>query len=252
MKETNQAVELFDLNLETGLGPIQGRVAVKTAGTRLAEMAPMAFGITDILVDRALQREREAGREISCAVGCGSCCRQMVQISPCEVFYLTAIMDGFEEKRRAEYLSRFRRIEQEIAERGITGAVLEPREADGDAYSVAREYFSMEMPCPFLENESCSIYPNRPVACREYNVTSPATFCAAPYTNAIETVPMPIPLSVPLTQLAAKLTGLKSALIPLALAPQWTARNREFGKMKWPGVELFQQFIGVMETHLKP
>ena len=33
--------------------------------------------------------------------------------------------------------------------------------------------------CPFLEDESCSIHPQRPVSCREFLVTSPAENCFA-------------------------------------------------------------------------
>jgi Fe-S-cluster containining protein len=40
------------------------------------------------------------------------------------------------------------------------------------------------MPCPFLEDESCSIHPDRPLVCREYLVTSPAELCAGPRRKA--------------------------------------------------------------------
>ena len=38
---------------------------------------------------------------------------------------------------------------------------------------LGREYFQLGIPCPFLEEESCSIYHDRPITCREYLVTSP-------------------------------------------------------------------------------
>jgi Fe-S-cluster containining protein len=34
------------------------------------------------------------------------------------------------------------------------------------------------MACPFLENDSCSIYLDRPIRCREFLVTSDARYCA--------------------------------------------------------------------------
>ena len=44
------------------------------------------------------------------------------------------------------------------------------------------------MPAPFLEEESCSIHPDRPMACREYLVTSPAENCRAPRADNVEKV----------------------------------------------------------------
>ena len=38
-------------------------------------------------------------------------------------------------------------------------------------------YFAAGIPCPFLEEERCGVYDERPVVCREYAVTSPPELC---------------------------------------------------------------------------
>ena len=65
------------------------------------------------------------------------------------------------------------------------------------------------------------------MACREFNVTSQAEWCADPKLHEIDKVPMPKPLSFPLARLTAELhcTGLR--LIPLALAFRWVAEQGE-------------------------
>ena len=50
------------------------------------------------------------------------------------------------------------------------------------------EYFKPQIPCPFLEDESCSIYAERPFVCREYLVTSPAENCTTLNEGTIEGV----------------------------------------------------------------
>ena len=52
--------------------------------------------------------------------------------------------------------------------------------------AVSKTYFSEQIACPFLEDESCSIYPVRPSICREYIVYSPPEYCVDPFTNSIE------------------------------------------------------------------
>jgi len=47
------------------------------------------------------------------------------------------------------------------------------------------EYFYEGVACPFLEEESCSIHPDRPLSCREYLVTSPAEYCSRPTAETI-------------------------------------------------------------------
>ena len=128
--------------------------------------------------------------------------------------------------------------------RSMIDELMEPQYSeDPPILPIAKQYFNLQMPCPFLREESCTIHPHRPVACREYNVTSPASWCADPYSHDIVKVRMPLPLSAPLALLTAHITGSKPYLIPLTLVPLWVAEHTELRKRQWPGLELFQQFI---------
>ena len=53
-------------------------------------------------------------------------------------------------------------------------------------------YFQLGVACPFLEAESCSIHPDRPLVCREYQVTSPPAACAHPDSGGVRQVPVPV------------------------------------------------------------
>jgi Fe-S-cluster containining protein len=240
----------FSVDLTTPLGPIRGKVEVDPGPMRLRDLVPTAYELTNILVERAIQREEKEGRRISCRSGCGICCCQMVPLSPPEVFYLIDRMERFDTSRRQEWLGRFETIAEELEKQRMLGPLLDPEYSDEPVLSIAREYFSLKRVCPFLVDQSCSIYDDRPVACREYNVTSPAAGCVNPYTYEVVKVPMPLPLSAPLAILTAERTGSKPRLIPLTLAFHWAANHTDLRQRQWPGLELFHHFMDVLgRTH---
>ena len=234
---------VYAVEIQTTTGPLRGRVAVDPGPMRLADLVPTAIELTTALVARANRRETEAGRAVSCRAGCGACCRQMVPLSPPEAFHLADVIGSLPPDRREAALLRFVEIEALLEEHGMIEELLDPHFDDEPVLRIARAYFDLQQACPFLVEESCSIHAHRPVACREYNVTSPAAWCADAYTQPIEKVPMPLPLSAPLARLTAQLTGTRPRLVPLTLVPRFVADHRELASRTWPGVELFGRFM---------
>ena len=234
------------VTLNTPEGPIRGSVQVDSGPIYLADLVSTAQELTNILVSRANRREEMAGRPISCRAGCGACCRQMVGLSIPECFYLADYLDSFEPARRKEVQERFDPAEAELTRHGIT-EFFESASYDQEmALNQAVDYFYLGIPCPFLIDESCGIHEHRPVVCREYNVTSPAVWCADPANNRIAKVPMPQPLSTPLARLTAELTDSTPRLIPLTLCRRFVAQHDDLRRRTWPGLELFQKFLGYL------
>lgn len=235
------------VTLNTPEGPIRGSVQVETGPIYLADLVSTAQELTNILVSRANRREEKAGRPISCRAGCGACCRQMISLSIPECFYLADFLDSFEPARRKAVQDRFDTTEAELTRRGIT-EFFDRSDYDGEAaLKLAIDYFYLGIPCPFLVDESCGIHEHRPVVCRDYNVTSPATWCADPANYRIAKVPMPQPLSTPLARLTAELTGTTPRLIPLTLALRFVAQNVDLRNRTWPGLDLFKKFLGYLD-----
>jgi Fe-S-cluster containining protein len=164
-----------------------------------------------------------------------------VPVSPPEAFYVTDVIDTLEPARRSEVLQRFDAIVKVLDEREMIERLLEPRPTEEPVLPIAREYFGLGLACPFLVDESCGIHEHRPVACRDYNVTSPAEWCTRPYDHDVAKVPMVLPLSAPLARLTATLTGEKPCLIPLTLVPRWVDAHRDLRLRQWPGPELFDR-----------
>jgi len=138
-------------------------------------------------------RARAAGQTISCAKGCGACCRQLVPISPTEARHLARVVAALPNERAAEVRRRFA-----DALSKMEAAKVSPRGhpiTDKAAYrEYGLEYFRQGVACPFLHEESCSIHPSRPLVCREYQVTSPPAACAKLGSGEVRQVPVPVPV----------------------------------------------------------
>src|SRR5436190_15336033 len=59
------------------------------------------------VTDHATARVEAAGLRISCAKGCGACCRQLVPVSPVEARHLSAVVEAMPPERAAAVRERF-------------------------------------------------------------------------------------------------------------------------------------------------
>lgn len=243
--EKRKQFAVLGVELNTPDGPLRGKVQVDTGPMALSELVPTAYELTGIVAARANRKQEAVGKTISCRAGCAACCRQMVPLSAPESFYLMDRIEEMDPIQRAWLMGRFESIVEELEAEDMIGAMLDIMVGADESRSLNKKYFAMQLPCPFLVDEACSIYAHRPVACREYNVTSPAAWCRDPFGFGVEKVPMPLPLSAPLAWLTAELTGEPPALIPLTLVPGWVAEHPELRTRTWPGLDLFKRFMAM-------
>jgi len=82
--------------------------------------------------------------------------------------------------------ARFEAVLTTLAPTGLLERAM--HQVQREARQLGVEYFAQHVACPFLEDESCSIHSDRPLACREYLVTSPALNCERPSESTIEKV----------------------------------------------------------------
>jgi Fe-S-cluster containining protein len=154
-----------------------------------------------------------------------------VPLSRSEGERLLGVLDALPAARRAALRARFAAAEARIAEAGLVD-----RGGRSDR-TLSAAYFALGLPCPFLEDESCSIHPERPLVCREYLVTSPAELCAGPAQEGVT------PVAVPKVSLAARtLQDDGDDWFPLALLLAW-ARERPRKGTRRTGPEWVQRFL---------
>jgi len=242
---------------------VTGKVELNVAGRRLslemkvpagrtrpAALLPLYRMAADAVVETAAKAAEANGEAISCAKGCGACCRQLVPISALEARRLRALVNDMPAQRRALIRERFAAARGKLEEAGLLADLSGPRElSDSEIQTLGRAYFALAIACPFLEDESCSIHRERPVACREYLVTSPPAHCTEPSPDNISLVKMPATVARAVRNLEAEAPG-QARWVPLILAPAW-AGNHPDRSLPRPGPEIAAEFFGQL-TGRKP
>jgi Fe-S-cluster containining protein len=214
-----------EANLKESLSPVEAA----------AHLAQRQAG----LIEGELTVLEEAGETISCRSGCAACCRQLVVVSPMEALVIDQYVRSADAKqqkrwmeahsrhraamaRRPSLLSRLRRFQ-------AAGGYIPPEEGD----ALEREHWAAQIPCPFLEDERCTIYPARPFACREHYALTPAELCAQDL-DAVRTLPSRFEFRAIAGRVGDQCFNLDDHLIPLFHALDHAADHRPAHKRAAP------------------
>jgi Fe-S-cluster containining protein len=229
--------------------PLRVAMTVPAGAARPADILPALRVLTDAVVKLAVDVTAASDAPISCRAGCGACCRQVVPVAPAEAHRLRAFVETLPVTRRDSIRARFAEAQGRLAAAGMP----QPSQALGEMDAQQRReyglaYFRAGVACPFLEDESCSIYAERPLACREYLVTSPAAHCARPTAAEIACVPMPMRVSRALQRLDPP-SAERTAWLPLVDALAWADEHAE-PPPRDSGPALLQQVFAKLDMQL--
>jgi Fe-S-cluster containining protein len=216
----------------------------------LTDLVPEAFRLADRLARQAQERAAGSGLAIQCRKGCGVCCRYLVRISLPEALFLAARIQDTHQLRREGLLVRFGRV-REVLQRewlyddlkgGLTSAQVDltyPHRL----YLFSRRYLELELPCPFLEDDACSIYSYRPTTCRQYFVTSPSSRCVNPFIEKANRLPLDLDVPDLIAEVTSELLEEPPRLVVLSLAPEWAAQNESLARLRWPRQEVLRRLM---------
>jgi len=238
-----------------GEGKFTATAIVPAGHTNLTQILPVIQSLEDSLVAGVAGQLAEAGRTVSCKAGCGACCRQIVPLSIFEAEALTAWIRTLPESQQQELAQRFHQALTKLAAAGLIDRMVNGdwlAETDS-ARQLGLDYLYQRIPCPFLEDESCSIHPIRPLICREYLVTSPSEHCFDPAT--LQTVPVRLPLhfSRVLNRIGAELEHDTRGWIPLVFLFAWMKADVHPGEaVAGPGPEVLYEFVKRLEQPKLP
>jgi Fe-S-cluster containining protein len=232
----------FDVRLAAGR--LRGQVPVPAGPATPRDLLPVLQGLTETVVGSAVRAAEAQGKTISCKKGCGACCRQLVPISETEARRLRDLVDDLPEPRRSAVRARFADARQRLDAAGLLEPLRHPeRQPAEERQAFGLEYFRHGIPCPFLEEESCSIHPDRPLICREYLVTSPAEHCARPSAESVRCVPLPGHVSQAANRLGNGAGAAAGRWVPLVLALEWASAHPDELPAR-PGPELLRELLG--------
>ena len=116
-----------------------------------------------------------------------------------------------------------------------------------DLNLVSNWYTSLKVHCPFLYNHACSIYSQRPLACREHFIKGSVRACKG-LPGAAKVLDMPVRLPNVLGQLASELEGTDVEAVILPLALLWCRENPERAERSWPAEMMVRRFVEIVEA----
>jgi Fe-S-cluster containining protein len=217
-----------------------------TGRTTLTELLPIIQNIENAILARVDEEARAAGTPISCRAGCAACCRQMVPVSLFEAEALTDWLRSLPAERQEELAQRFHRALSSLRDAGVLESVVNSEWVldESRTTQLAVDYFHAHVACPFLENENCSIHPIRPLACREYLVTSPPELCQDPSVHSVSGVLLPLKLSRVLHSFGQEMEQDPRGWIPLVFLLAWAKSGAKPGEyVAGTGEEVLRRFL---------
>ncbi|MFT3765337.1 MAG: YkgJ family cysteine cluster protein [Minicystis sp.] len=225
---------------------------VRVGACRPIDVVPLARRVTDVITDAAVRAAEAEGRAVSCRVGCASCCRHVVPVAPIEALALAKAVKAMPAKQREAVRRRFGAAVRKMEEIGVLDAHAPPGRTQLTAIpargksawdTASARYFAASIDCPFLENERCSIYADRPVACRQHLATSPPEHCKDLEGGKVETTARPVWMSEVLADLSASIADVDAKAMPLPLALEWAEAQGAALDVEVQGEDLARELL---------
>lgn len=209
----------------------------------VSTLLPVVNAVADLVV-----HAHSSAKPVSCRAGCGACCRQHVPVTHAEARRISALVASLPPDRKPVVHARFAAAVDKLRETGFFDILTGAADPGPDFIrSLAFRYFDLGIACPFLENESCSIYEDRPLRCREYLVTSPPSLCAAPERQPIKTIPFPNWPSKALASIGRGDESLHPAFLTLTLALEWANLHPE-PETPLPAADILRNFLVALSS----
>ena len=240
------------VEIELGGKKLRMQMSVNTGPARPANFLPLFRSVADSFVSAAIQSVEAAGGKVSCRNNCGACCRQAVPITEIEARRIRDFVNEMPEPRRSEIRERFAAAREKLEEAGLLPRLLgEEKITPEGRIPFILEYFRQGIPCPFLENESCSIYSERPIACREYLVITPAENCANLNPETVKCVKVRGDVTKAMERIGADDATGPRKWVPLILAGEWADAHPD-ETPKRPGMEVVHEFFNHLCDPIAP
>jgi Fe-S-cluster containining protein len=224
---------------------------VRVGPTELEEIIAPARTFAERVSELAVQKAREEGKNVTCVKGCAACCRHVVAIASIEAVALAKLVAAMPPARRKKIEVTFANAIAKLERAGLIDAYAPKGRSAllGASWDeVSRRYFDLGVACPFLAEESCSIYADRPLICREYLATTPPSRCDR-LDGGVETVARPVRMSEVLAVTAHKTASVQEHNIPLVLALEWARVHGAEIAGEHDGEELFHSLMQALEEH---
>jgi len=166
-------------------------------------------------------------------------------VTPVEAYALWQLIENMPESRRTAIRENFAENVATLRAENLFDVYMDRPQSirQEDALPIARRYFALGLVCPFLTEDACGIYHDRPFVCRQYLVTSPPEMCKNPFDESIRGISMPVRFAHAMLDTSSKFLGVPQATIPLALALEYVDRHRAELERTFPSEPVFRDAI---------
>ncbi|MGK2927539.1 MAG: YkgJ family cysteine cluster protein [Lysobacterales bacterium] len=205
--------------LRIGSQRLKFRLVVPASEVPAESLLPTLHELSNRVAEGVETQASERELKVSCRKGCGACCRQLVPVTPAEARLLAHIVSGLPDAAQAVIRERFRQTVQSLQDAGLEERAMNYHKLPSpEVRALVFEYFQLGITCPFLEEESCSIHPLRPLACREYLVVSSPEHCATLDGTQIQRLRFPVSIAGALAQVEGASAPQRNKYLPLIMA----------------------------------
>ena len=245
--------EIVNLDLDVLDETINFRTVVGQGQAKLADIVPLARTISSKITDVVLKNTRSKGDQIPCFKGCSACCnRCLVPLSVPEAFRLKEEIEvAPAHQLQSIWINCLNASRHILLHKPPKKIVHQSAEASSkkaaDMNLISSWYTSFNVACPFLHQDVCTIYEQRPLACREHYIIGSAEGCEDEDSFA-EVLDMPIQIPNALGQLASELEGTSVEAVILPLALVWCKENKKRAERTWPYAAMVKRFVEIIEA----
>lgn len=237
-RQRAEAVEIIGCDVPVAGETLRLNLAATAGDVTLADIVPAARQLCDAITARTVERAVAEKYNIPCGRGCSACCRRyLVPVTACEAFALTGRILAAAPARSRRMQRRLLLAARRIMEHRPPKLSFDESGGcnEADLTATSRWYEQIDVSCPFLEGDCCSIYSARPVACRQHFIHGSAAGCMG-HSDDAERLPMPVQMADVLGLVAAQLESAEVEAVPLPLMAAWCDVNAERGLRTWPAV----------------
>ena len=210
----------------------------------LSDLIPLAWALSDVIMSETINHARTLGKRTSCQQKCSACCGYLVPLAIPEVIRLFDEIQALPAQRSREMWGN----SLSVAGRLLNNDACEVPNGETTLENLGVWYSDKQVTCPFLENDLCTIYDQRPLACREYLVTTSPQCCRTDSEAVVEKLELPLSILECLGEVAADLEGTAVEGIMLPLILPWVLKNRERTQRRWSAQTMAQRFLDVLSA----
>ncbi|MHC4258900.1 MAG: hypothetical protein ACYSTF_00595 [Planctomycetota bacterium] len=244
-------MDIIDFTLDIFGDSLYVQIGARNRRATLSDIVPMARELTTIIGQVAREKAVSSGFTVPCRKGCAVCCHNLVCLSVPEALRLVEEVGKLPLGRRMRMVRSCRLIAETILARldpaynyGKSTPVRVARYCS-QLSNVLSWYFRRGLSCPFLDNDVCTIYRNRPIICREHMVIGFGSPCRADGMD--QTFKMDLPISIPsiLTELSSKVQDMCQEPVVLPCVFDWYENYKGRHKRTWPAAFLVEGFVEI-------